>query len=63
MIDLIEDSWRSALAKETQQPYFAALQNFVAEERKLLTVFPPETEVFEALKLTPIEQVRVVILG
>jgi len=63
MIDLIEDSWRSALAKETQQPYFAALQNFVAEERKLLTVFPPETEVFAALTLTPIEQVRVLILG
>lgn len=63
MIDLIEDSWRSALAKETQQPYFAALQNFVAEERKLLTVFPPETEVFAALTLTPIDQVRVLILG
>jgi uracil-DNA glycosylase len=63
MIDLIEDSWRAALTEETRKPYFTALQDFVAKERKIDTVFPPEAEVFAALTLTPIDQVRVLILG
>ena len=63
MIDLIEDSWRATLTEETRQPYFAALQKFVAEEREQHTIFPPEAEVFAALTLTPIDQVRVLILG
>jgi uracil-DNA glycosylase len=63
MIDLIEDSWRAALAEETRKPYFAALQKFVAEEREQHTIFPPQAEVFAALTLTPIDQVRVLILG
>lgn len=63
MIDLIEDSWRDALTAETRKPYFASLQKFVAEERKQHSIFPPEAEVFAALTLTPIDQVRVLILG
>jgi uracil-DNA glycosylase len=63
MIDLIEESWRAALTEETRKPYFTALQDFVAKERKIETVFPPEAEVFSALTLTPIDQVRVLILG
>jgi uracil-DNA glycosylase len=63
MIDLIEESWRTALLAETRKPYFATLQNFVAEEREQHTIFPPEAEVFAALTLTPIDQVRVLILG
>jgi uracil-DNA glycosylase len=63
MIDLIEESWRAALTEETRKPYFAALQNFVAEEREQHTIFPPQAEVFAALTLTPIDRVRVLILG
>src|SRR5690606_19947249 len=36
---------------------------FVAEERSRSTVYPPEPEVFAALHLTPLAQVKVVILG
>jgi uracil-DNA glycosylase len=39
------------------------LAAFVAEERRNYTVYPPKTEVFSALALTPYDQVRVVILG
>jgi uracil-DNA glycosylase len=63
MIDLIEESWRTALTEETRQAYFAALQKFVSEEREQHTIFPPEAEVFAALTLTPIDRVRVLILG
>jgi uracil-DNA glycosylase len=36
---------------------------FVEEERAKHTVFPPEPEVFSALRLTPFEQTKVLILG
>lgn len=56
-------AWMEALRDEMDKPYFAELTNFVNEERSRFTVFPPEPEVYAALKLTPRENVRVVILG
>lgn len=52
-----------ALREEMAKPYFAELTKFVNEERARFTVFPPEPDVYAALKLTPLESVRVVILG
>ena len=46
-------SWRPVLADEMEKPYFEKLEAFLAEERAKHTVFPPEPEVFTALKLTP----------
>ena len=59
----METSWRPVLLEETRKPYFRNLQKFVAMERQKFTVFPPETEVFSALHLTPVEKVSVLILG
>ena len=59
----METSWRPVLIEETRKPYFRNLQKFVAMERQKFTVFPPETEVFSALHLTPVEKVSVLILG
>lgn len=56
-------SWQTVLADELKKPYFQQLQQFVDEERRNHTVFPPENDVFNALKLTPYEQVNVMILG
>lgn len=56
-------AWMEALREEMAKPYFAELTNFVNEERARFTVFPPEPDVYAALKLTPLESVRVVILG
>ena len=56
-------SWQAAVGDETEKPYFAALREFVAEERRTHAVYPPEGEEFTALELTPYDQVRVVILG
>ena len=56
-------SWRAVVGDETEKPYFAALREFVAEERRTHPVYPPEGEEFTALELTPYDQVRVVILG
>ncbi len=60
---MLDTSWQSVLLAETDKPYFKVLKDFVAEQREKVTVFPPEAEVFAALNLTPMEKVRVLILG
>ncbi|CAH1387816.1 uracil-DNA glycosylase [Candidatus Nitrotoga sp. M5] len=59
----MQTTWRPILIKETRKPYFKKLQHFVSEQRQQVKVFPPDAEVFAALHLTPIEQVKVLILG
>lgn len=56
-------SWQALLADELDKPYFQALQQFVDAERAAHTVFPPDNDVFNALKLTPYEHVNVMVLG
>jgi uracil-DNA glycosylase len=59
----METTWRPILITETDKPYWKPLQQFVKDERKKYTVFPPDKEVFAALHLTPYEKVSVLILG
>ncbi len=59
----IPSSWRPALAGELDKPYFRKLEQFVSAERAQHQVFPPAAEVFAALEHTPLEQVRVLLLG
>jgi uracil-DNA glycosylase len=59
----IPAGWRDALADEVRQPYFTRLREFVARERQTHTVYPPEPDVFNALKYTPLDRVEVVLLG
>src|SRR5437879_4055367 len=59
----LPSSWKRRLANEFQKPYFEKLRAFVDEERKKHTVYPPENEVFTALKLTTYDSVKVLILG
>lgn len=63
MTSSIPLSWQQALADELGKPYYQKLQEFVAQERAEHKVFPAEEDVFNALKLTPYEQVRVLLLG
>lgn len=56
-------AWMSVLRDEMAKPYFAELSAFVSEERTRGVVYPAESDVYAALKLTPLEHVRVVILG
>ena len=55
--------WHEAIRNETQQPYFAGLQAFLAQERANQNVFPAEKDVLNALRLTPLSNVRALILG
>lgn len=62
-IDRLPACWRMALGAEFQQPYYVKLMQFLQHERDQNQVFPAEADVFNALMLTPLENVRVVILG
>src|SRR5437588_7029793 len=59
----IPQSWREHLADELNKPYFEKLSRFVDEERQQYTVFPPEEDMFSALRLTPYDRVNVLLLG
>ena len=55
--------WNPVLRDELDQPYWQELQSFVAAEREAGPVYPATGDVFAALHLTPLAQVKVVILG
>lgn len=60
----LHSSWLEPLAPEFDAPYMAALKAFLLAERKAgKHIFPKGSEWFRALDLTPLDQVRVVILG
>ncbi len=60
----LNDSWKIPLQAEFDAPYMAVLKEFlVAERAKGKRIFPKGSEWFHALDATPLESVRVVILG
>lgn len=60
----IEQSWKEALAPEFGKPYFEALVRYLHEEKAAgKTIYPPGPMIFRAFELTPLPQVKVVILG
>ncbi|MBR4978111.1 MAG: uracil-DNA glycosylase [Bacteroidales bacterium] len=60
----IEESWKGALAGEFGKPYFAELVRFLREEKSSgKKIFPPGSQIFKAFELTPVQNVKVVILG
>ena len=63
MIIDVDPTWESELAAELAKEYFNSLITFVDSERSVHDVFPPEKDVFRALRLTPFPNVKAVILG
>lgn len=60
----IEQSWKDALAGEFEKPYFASLVRFLHEEKSSgQKIYPPGGQIFKAFELTPLDNLKVVILG
>ena len=60
----IEQSWKQALQSEFDKPYFAELVRFLHQEKDSgKVIFPPGSQIFRAFDLTPVDKVKVVILG
>lgn len=60
---MIDDEWDAALEGEFEKDYFLRVMEFVDEEYKTKTIYPAYDEIFNAFKLTPLSNVKVVILG
>ncbi|MBZ9713414.1 uracil-DNA glycosylase [Deinococcus multiflagellatus] len=59
----LPESWQQALGAEFAAPYFHELKDFLVQERREHNIFPPAPDVFNALRFTPLENVKVLILG
>lgn len=56
-------SWKEALRPEFSKPHLRAVFNFVEKQRAISTVYPPPGEIFTAFQITPLDKVKVLILG
>lgn len=59
----INGDWEKALKEEFKKPYYKQLFIKVNQEYQSNTIFPPASEIFQAFHLTPLHDVKVVILG
>lgn len=56
-------SWDAILHQEYQKTYFRALSEFIKEAYKTKICYPPKNLIMEAFRLTPLEDVKIVIIG
>ena len=59
----IEQSWKEQLADEFEKDYFKQLTDFVRQEYRQTTIYPPGPLIFNAFEHCPFDKVKVVILG
>lgn len=59
----ISNSWLAPLKPEFSKPYYAKLYKTILQEYQTRQIFPDADDIFSAFNLTPLDEVRVVILG
>ena len=60
----MDESWYQLLHLELEKPYMRDLKQFLIQEASFgKTIYPPSQEVFQALCQTPLNEVKVVIIG
>lgn len=56
-------NWGELIETESKKPYFKELQEFIKSEYATRVIYPPKNSIFNALRETPLDKVKVVILG
>ncbi|MGL4900536.1 MAG: uracil-DNA glycosylase, partial [Shewanella sp.] len=57
-------TWQAFIDGQSAEPYYQRLMAFVEQERQQgKVIYPPQTDVFNAFNMTPLDKVRVVLLG
>ena len=59
----IDNDWKDFFDSETKKRYYKNLRDFLKSEYETQTIYPPMEDIFNAFKLTPISNVKVVIVG
>ena len=60
---MIGNKWDILLKDEIKKEYFINLMDYIKEEYKNKTIYPKQSEVFNAFRYTDFDEVKVVILG
>ncbi|WP_029321907.1 uracil-DNA glycosylase [Butyrivibrio sp. AE3004] len=60
---MISNDWLPALEEEFKKDYYKKLYKFILDEYHSRVVYPPADDIFNALHLTPLKDVKVLILG
>ncbi len=60
---MIQNDWLDSIGGEFKKPYYRELYNFVKQEYSTRVIYPPADDIFNALHLTPLSEVKVLILG
>lgn len=59
----LHNDWDALLAEEFRKEYYLRLREFLKEEYRTRTIYPDRYDIFNALKFTPYEKVKAVIVG
>ncbi len=59
----IEPGWKSKLCAEFEKEYFVRLADFIKDEYRTATIYPPGSLIFNAFDTCPFEKVRAVVIG
>ncbi len=62
-MSMLTNDWKDALEEEFKKPYYKELYQFVKQEYATHRIYPPSDDIFNALHLTPLKDVKVLILG
>jgi len=62
-VTAIDNDWLELIKPEFSKPYYKDLYNFVKDEYSKTVIYPPAEDIFNALHLTPLKDVKVLILG
>lgn len=60
----IESSWKELLSEEFEKPYFVSLSEYLKREKLSgIKIYPKGPDIFNAFNMTPVPDVKIVILG
>lgn len=63
-IHTLDESWLSVLYKELTKPYFLSLKEFLkTQQERKKKIFPPAKDIYSWSRLTPLNEVKVIVLG
>lgn len=59
----VDNDWQVLFDEEQKKDYYLALRSFLKNEYRTKTIYPPMDEIFNAFRLTPFSETKVIIVG
>ena len=56
-------SWKDIIIEESKKDYYIKLKEYISNEYQVKNIFPPKKDIYKALENTPLEEVKVVLIG